>query len=65
MPSKPDRYGIKFYILIDAENLYCQHAILHLEKESDVLARNLGEEVVKKICGHSDIQGKMSPVICI
>ena len=25
MPSKPDRYGIKFYILVDAENLYCQH----------------------------------------
>ena len=48
MPSKPGRYGIKFWILADAEKHYCYNAFPYLGKERDKIATNLGATVVKK-----------------
>ena len=49
MPSKPGRYGLKYWILADAENHYCFNAIPHLGKEVDAPAVNLGAQVVKNL----------------
>ena len=49
MPSKPGRYGIKYWILADAENHYCYNAIPYLGKEGDAPAVNLGAQVVKNL----------------
>ena len=49
MPSKPGRYGIKFWILADAENHYCYNAFPYLGNEGDKIATNLGATVVKKL----------------
>ena len=50
MPSKPGRYGIKIWILADAENHYCYNAIPHIGKEGDAPASvNLGGQVVKSL----------------
>ena len=48
MPSKPGRYGIKYWILADAENRYCYNAISYLGKETEFPAINLGTQVVKR-----------------
>ena len=48
MPSKPGRYGIKFWILADAEKHYCYNAFPYLGKERDKIVTNLGATVVKK-----------------
>ena len=50
IPSKPGRYGIKFWILADAENHYYSNAFPYLCKERDKIATNLGATVVKKTC---------------
>ena len=49
MPSKPGRYGIKYWILADAENHYCYNTIPYLGKEGDAPAVNLGAQVVKNL----------------
>ena len=49
MPSKPGRYGIKFWILADAENHCCYNAFPYLGNEGDKIATNLGATVVKKL----------------
>ena len=49
MPSKPGRYGIKYWILADAENHYCYNAIPYLGKEGDAPAVNLGVQIVKNL----------------
>ena len=49
MPSKPGRYGIKFWILADAENHYCYSVFPDLGKEGDKIATNLEATVVKKL----------------
>ena len=49
MPSKPGRYGIKFWILADAEKHYYYNAFPYLGKERDKIAANLGATVVKKL----------------
>ena len=49
MPSKPGRYGIKYWILADAKNYYCYNAIPYLGKEGDTPAVNLGAQVVKNL----------------
>ena len=48
MPQKPGRYGIKYWILADAESHYCFNAISYLGKEGDTPAVNLGATVVTK-----------------
>ena len=47
MASKPGRYGIKHWILPDAENHYCYNAIPYLDKEGDATAVNLGAQSLK------------------
>ena len=49
MPSKPGRYGIKYWILADTENHYCYNTILYPSKEGDAPAINLGAQVVKNL----------------
>ena len=49
MPSKPERCGIKYWILADAENSYCYNVIPYLGKEGDAPAVNLGAQVVKNL----------------
>ena len=49
IPSKPGRYGIKYWIIADAENHYCYNAIPYLGKETEFPAVNLGAQVVKSL----------------
>ena len=49
MPQKPRRYGIKYWILADAESHYCFNAIPYLGKEGDTPALNLGATAVTKL----------------
>ena len=49
MPSKPGRYGIKFWILADAQNHYLYNAMSYLSKDGNKVAVNLGASVVKKL----------------
>ena len=49
MPSKQGSYGVKYWILADAENHYCYNAISYLGKEGDAPAGNLGAHVVRNL----------------
>ena len=49
MPSKPGRYGIKYWILADAENIYYYNTIPYLGKEGDAPAVNLGAQAVRNL----------------
>ena len=49
MSQKPGWYGIKYWILADAESHYCFNAIPYLGKEGDTPAVNLGATVVTKL----------------
>ena len=49
MSSKPGRYGIKYWILADAENQYCYNAIPYFSKEGDAPVVNHGAQVVKNL----------------
>ena len=62
MPSKPERYAIKYWILADAENSYCYNAIPYLDKEGDAPAVNLGAQVVKNLV--EPIKGASCNVTC-
>ena len=62
MPSKPGRYGIKYWILDDAENHYCYNTIPYLGKEGDAPAVNLGAQVAKNLV--EPIKGTSHNVTC-
>ena len=47
--QKPGWYGIKYWILADAESHYCFSAITYLGKEGDTPAVNLGATAVTKL----------------
>ena len=49
VPQKPGRYGIKYWILADAERHYCFNATLYLGKEGDTPAVSLGATVITKL----------------
>ena len=49
MQSKPCRFGIKFWILADAENHHCYNASPNLGEKGDKIVTNLGATVVKKL----------------
>ena len=49
MPSKSGRYVINYWILDDAENHHCYHAISYLAKEGDIPDVNLSAQVVKNL----------------
>ena len=48
---KPGRYGIKYWILADAESHYYFNAIPYLGKDGNTPAVNLGWTVVTKLVG--------------
>jgi hypothetical protein len=52
MPSKPAKYGLKFWILCDAETYYCSHIILYTGKDDSRGDTSLGEHVVMSLSGH-------------
>ena len=62
MPSKPGRYGIKYWILVDAENHYCYNAIPYFGIEGDATTVNLGAQVVKNLV--EPIKGTSCNVTC-
>ena len=62
MPSRPGRYGIKYWILADAKNYCCYNAIPYLGKEGDTPAVNLGAQVVKNLV--EPIKGTSRSVTC-
>ena len=62
MPSKPGRYGIKYWILADTEDHYCYNAIPYLSKEGDAPAVNLGAQVFKNLV--EPIKGTNRNVTC-
>ena len=50
MPKKPDKFGIKFWLLVDVESKYICNGYPYLGKESDKPANELqGEYIVKKL----------------
>ena len=49
MLSKPRSYGIKYWILADAENHYCCNAIPYLGREGDAPAVSLGAQLIKNL----------------
>ena len=49
MPQKPGWYGIKYWILADAESYYCFNTTPYLGKEGNTPAVNLGATVVTKL----------------
>ena len=62
MPSKPGRYGIKYWILAYAERHYYYNAIPYLGKEGDAPALNLGAQFVKNLV--EPIKGTSRNVTC-
>ena len=62
MPSKPGRYGIKYWILADTENHYCYNAIPYHGKETELPAVNRGAQVVKILV--EPIKGTNRNIIC-
>ena len=43
------RYGVRFWILADAENHYCYNASFYLEKEGNTLATNFRSQVLQHL----------------
>ena len=62
MPSKPGRYGMKYWILADTESHYCYNTIPYLGKEGDAPAVNLGAQVIKNLV--EPIKGTKHNVTC-
>ncbi|XP_022109380.1 piggyBac transposable element-derived protein 4-like [Acanthaster planci] len=49
MPSKPAKYGIKFWLCVDVDTHYTLNIFLYLGKQRDQTTDNRGAEVVKKL----------------
>ena len=54
MPSKPARYGLKFWVLADAQSYYVSYASMYTGKDQTVNrgSRSLGEQVVMNATRH-------------
>jgi hypothetical protein len=52
MPSKPAKYGLKFWLLCDADTYYCSNIILYTGKDESRKDVSLGEHVVMSLCTH-------------
>lgn len=52
MPSKPDKYGIKLFLICDSETWYPLYAIPYLGRERLGSARrtNIAMDVVTELC---------------
>lgn len=48
MPNKPDKFGIKFWILTDLETKYCLNIMPYLGKD-ETRVDNLGTHVVMQL----------------
>ena len=49
IPSKPDKYGLKIWILCDTETAYCYNASVYTGKIGDVPQLNQGQTVTLKL----------------
>ena len=49
LPSKPDKYGLKIFMLVDCETGYVHSAIPYLGKENNTIATNLAQKTVLKL----------------
>ena len=64
MPNKPDKYGIKFWVLVDVKAKYVANITTYLgaQEKEDRCGVPLGESVVIKISEH--IKGKGYNICC-
>ena len=46
MPKKPAKYGIKIWQLVDSSSRYLYNFDIYLEKDGNIVTKNLGEKVV-------------------
>ena len=60
MPQKPGPYGIKYWILADAESHVCFNAIPYLGKEGDTPAVNLWTFINKQVDAIHNTQRNVS-----
>ncbi len=52
MRSKPDKFGIKFWVLVDVKSKYICNAFPYLGKDEEhPMNQTLGEYIVKKVGG--------------
>ena len=49
MPRKSGKYGLKFWILADAEYHYCCNPLPNFGKDGDKKVTNLGSQIVKAL----------------
>ena len=64
MPNKPDKYGVKFWVLADVETKYVSniHVYLGAQEKEQRGGAPLAESVVVNLCKH--IKGKGYNIIC-
>jgi hypothetical protein len=49
MANKPDKYGIKFWLLVDVKNHFCVNQLPYLGKDNERGSEPVGQYVVKKL----------------
>lgn len=52
IPSKPGKYGLKFWVAADAVNSYCINLQLYCGKQNDITEKKQGPRVVNDLCKH-------------
>ena len=63
MPNKPDKYGIKFWVLVNVKSKYVANITPYLgAQEKKQLNVPLGESIVVKLTEH--IKGKECNICC-
>ena len=64
MPNKPDKYGVKFWVLADVETKYVSNTDVYLgaQKKEQLGGVPLAESVVANLCKH--IKGKGYNITC-
>ena len=58
MPSKPSRYGLKFWLLCDANNYFCYNLQMYTGKEDNPSHHGLGERVVMDLSSSLENSGR-------
>ena len=64
MPNKPDKYGIKFWVIVDVNSKYVSNIIPHLgaQEKNERGGVPLAESVVMKLAQH--VTGKKYNITC-
>ena len=64
MPNKPDKYGVKFWVLADVETKYISNIDVYLgtQEKKQRLGAPLAKSVVVNLCKH--MKGKGYYIIC-